>query len=181
LADARALPFADGSFDAVVCVSVIEHVEGDGDAVAMGEIWRVLRPGGVLHLTTNVAREAREVHTARPVYAARAAPAPEGPAFFERRYDEDGLRERLLALPWTEEAREYVRERRPVHRRFFAARPWSFLVGGLLPIVCARNFARIGGPSELRPQEHGVVYLRLRRPGAGADGTAGSGGSAGGG
>ena len=53
--------------------------------------------------------------------------------------------ERLLALPWREEAREYVRERRPVHERFFAARPWSFLAGGLLPLACVRNFARHPG------------------------------------
>ena len=68
-------------------------------------------------------------------------------------------------LPWREEAREYVRERRPVHERFFAARPWSFLAGGLLPLVCVRNFAAIPGPGALAPDEHGVVYLRLRRPG----------------
>ena len=34
-----------------------------------------------------------------------------------------------------------MRERRPVHERFFAARPWSFLAGGLLPLACVRNFA----------------------------------------
>ncbi len=162
--DARALSFADGSFDVVACVSVIEHVAGDGDARAMAEIWRVLRPGGVLHLTTNVSAVAGEVRTARPVYdTGDAAVGGEG-AFFERRYSADTLDRRLLALGWEEEAREYVRERWPVHRRFFAARPLSFLVGGLLPLVCVGNFPRIGGPDELPAGEHGVVYLRLRRP-----------------
>ena len=74
--DARALSFADGSFDAVACVSVIEHVEGDGDAAAMAEMWRVLRPGGVLHLTTNVAARAHDVLVDRPVYGG----APDGRA-----------------------------------------------------------------------------------------------------
>lgn len=169
VADARALPFGDDTFDAIACVSVIEHVAGDGDAVAMAEMWRVLRPGGVLHLTTNASARAGEVRTRQPVYATEAraeAPAGEGAgAFFERRYSAATLRERLLGLPWREEAREYVRERCPVHERFFAARPWSFLVGGLLPLVCPRNFVRVADPAELPEGGFGVVYLRLRKPG----------------
>jgi SAM-dependent methyltransferase len=42
--DVRGLPFQDGEFDAVVCVSVLEHLV-DLDA-AVGEIRRVLRPAG---------------------------------------------------------------------------------------------------------------------------------------
>ncbi len=38
------MPFADAAFDAVVCVDVLEHV-ADLDAV-LGEVHRVLRPGG---------------------------------------------------------------------------------------------------------------------------------------
>lgn len=38
------MPFADGAFDAVACVDVLEHVR-DLDAV-LGEVRRVLRPGG---------------------------------------------------------------------------------------------------------------------------------------
>ena len=166
VADARSLPFPDGAFDAIACVSVIEHVAGDGDRDAMAEMWRVLRPGGVLHLTTNVAARHGEVRTAQPVYG---EPEDEqaggrGGVFFERRYSRGTLGERLLGLGWREEAREYVRERRPVHERFFGARPLSFLAGGLLPLVCVRNFAAIGDPAELGPERHGVVYLRLRRP-----------------
>lgn len=43
-AGAAALPFADGSFDAAVACLVFEHIE-DVDA-AIGEVSRVLRPGG---------------------------------------------------------------------------------------------------------------------------------------
>jgi SAM-dependent methyltransferase len=47
VADAHALPFIDGSFDAVVVTAVIEHVLRA--EVVMAEIVRVLRPGGLLY------------------------------------------------------------------------------------------------------------------------------------
>jgi SAM-dependent methyltransferase len=43
-ADVEALPYVDGSFDAVVCSHVLEHVNDDRGA--MSELWRVLKPGG---------------------------------------------------------------------------------------------------------------------------------------
>lgn len=43
-ADLEHLPFADASFDRVLCVHVLEHV--DDDAAALGELHRVLAPGG---------------------------------------------------------------------------------------------------------------------------------------
>ena len=42
--DVTELPFADGSYDAVYCSHVLEHVSRD--EVAMAEMFRVLRPGG---------------------------------------------------------------------------------------------------------------------------------------
>ena len=52
VADASSLPFADGSFDAVLACHMLYHVP---DArVALGELRRVLRPGGILAVTTNL-------------------------------------------------------------------------------------------------------------------------------
>jgi len=45
-ADITALPFEDGTFDAILCSHVLEHV--DDDRSAMSELARVLRPGGWL-------------------------------------------------------------------------------------------------------------------------------------
>lgn len=42
--DVQRMPFADNTFEVVLCNHVLEHVEDD--LVAMKEIFRVLRPGG---------------------------------------------------------------------------------------------------------------------------------------
>ena len=48
-ADATSLPFAPGTFDAVVLGEVLEHIERDD--LALSEAWRVLKPGGILAVT----------------------------------------------------------------------------------------------------------------------------------
>ena len=48
-ADITRLPFADGSFDVVVCSEVLEHIADNRTAIA--ELIRVLKPGGNLAVT----------------------------------------------------------------------------------------------------------------------------------
>lgn len=45
-----ALPFADETFDTVICADVLEHVADE--ITALNELCRVLKPGGTLVLTT---------------------------------------------------------------------------------------------------------------------------------
>ena len=47
--DAEHLPFSDTSFNKVLCSEVLEHVEGDREALK--EITRMLQPGGTLVIT----------------------------------------------------------------------------------------------------------------------------------
>lgn len=47
------LPFADATFDRVVCVSVLEHIDGDR-MKCLEEAARVVKPGGRLLLTLDV-------------------------------------------------------------------------------------------------------------------------------
>jgi SAM-dependent methyltransferase len=46
---AYGLPFADDTFDYVVCAEVLEHLPQDG--LAMAELTRVLKPGGMIAVT----------------------------------------------------------------------------------------------------------------------------------
>jgi SAM-dependent methyltransferase len=165
--DATKLSFADASFDACLCLSVIEHVPGDGDATAMAEMWRVLRPGGVLHLTTDVAPSARDIFLGDEIYGAASQRVDGDRVFFARHYAPDDLERRLLALPWEIEHREFARQRdERWERRFYGATPWSYVLGGLLALTCARNFDVSGDVPDLSGRHHGVVYLRLRKPAA---------------
>jgi SAM-dependent methyltransferase len=47
--DAYALPFADASFDRVIAAEVLEHLPDDGRAMA--ELFRVVKPGGLVAVT----------------------------------------------------------------------------------------------------------------------------------
>ena len=40
------LPYQDGFFDAVLCISILEHLRPDEQPLAMNEVHRVLKPGG---------------------------------------------------------------------------------------------------------------------------------------
>jgi len=44
-----ALPFPDGYFDGVILSEILEHI--DDDVAGLREVWRVLKPGGVVAIT----------------------------------------------------------------------------------------------------------------------------------
>jgi len=163
VADATALPFADRTFDQCLCVSVIEHIAGEGDALALGEIWRVLRPGGELLLTTNVAREARDIWREDRIWG-RGSSVVGGRVFYERHYDPVELERRLLGSDWSVVEREYAVDIDPaIHRNFVVRAPWSYLSGLLLRRSCPDNFVTSSGPEILPPDRHGVLFVRLRK------------------
>ena len=58
LADTRQpLPFHGGSLDAVLSTQVIHHALVEGVRVAIGEIWRILAPGGLAFVTVSGRRD----------------------------------------------------------------------------------------------------------------------------
>jgi ubiquinone/menaquinone biosynthesis C-methylase UbiE len=61
--DAQRLPFSDATFDTVVCTLALSSIPDDRAAV--GEMYRVLRPGGCLILLGHVASPYRLVRAAQ--------------------------------------------------------------------------------------------------------------------
>lgn len=53
---------ADGSVDAVVSVSALEHNEPDRIGATVDELWRVLRPGGIMLVTVSAAKASDWFH-----------------------------------------------------------------------------------------------------------------------
>ncbi|SIO15172.1 Methyltransferase domain-containing protein [Singulisphaera sp. GP187] len=47
------LPFNDSKFDVITCFDVLQHLPQDGDRRAVGELHRVLAPGGVALVRSN--------------------------------------------------------------------------------------------------------------------------------
>ena len=96
-ADAEALPFEDGSFDAVVSNFVVPHLGRPERAV--GELARVLETGGVLALTTwDHPERMRLLGLVLDAFAGAGATPPQdlppGPPFF--RFSDDREFEALL-------------------------------------------------------------------------------------
>lgn len=51
IGDMADLPFEDNSFDALIAYNVISHTDSEGIQIIMGELKRVVRPGGEMFLT----------------------------------------------------------------------------------------------------------------------------------
>ena len=93
-ADARTLSYPDASFDAVYAISVVEHIPGDGDAAALREIARVLRPGGVASITVPFDAERYDEEFVEGRVFEREGTQR---TFYQRRYDSAALERRLDA------------------------------------------------------------------------------------
>lgn len=81
-ADASALPFADDTFDAVIAMHMLYHVPEPARAIA--EMHRVLKPGGVLAVTTNGIGNTRAIYA----LATTLGSPPFDPAAARFGYDE---------------------------------------------------------------------------------------------
>ncbi|HPQ68912.1 MAG TPA: methyltransferase domain-containing protein [bacterium] len=84
-ADAQKLPLADDSFDRIVAISALEHLDPFTDAHVMRELGRVLKPGGLLVFSVpfNLGR-----HVELETWG--------GEEYEQRHYTDATLRERMI-------------------------------------------------------------------------------------
>lgn len=94
--DAIKLPYADNAFDMLTSISVIEHIDGDGDSKALDEFVRVVRPRGVIILSFPVNGNYYEEYRSHDPYGTQEKDNRTGLYFFQRFYDEGSMNMRLL-------------------------------------------------------------------------------------
>jgi SAM-dependent methyltransferase len=160
IAAVEGLPFADGSFDLVTCLDVIEHTPDDHATLA--ELLRVTRPGGTLVVTV-------------PAYPSLFSAHDEINGHY-RRYRADGLRAAARDAGWTPVADTYfnavllapaaavrfVRRHRASNRSELTFTPRA--LNRALELPLAREAALIANGHRL-PFGLSLVMV-LRRPGA---------------
>jgi SAM-dependent methyltransferase len=97
LADGRTLPFRDGSFDKIYSISVLEHIDGEGDSECAAQLGRALRPGGICAITVPFAPAGAVETRARGAFYWAPRRGGQGErVFYQRRYSEADLHRRLI-------------------------------------------------------------------------------------
>ena len=142
VADGRALPFEDESFDHACSISVLEHIEEPGDAQALRELARVVRPGGRVLVTLPHAQTYREDWRDAPVYANEP---DSGRSFFQRWYDPARVDALVTAVPSLEVvSRDIVRMSPNWNDAYVRSFPWLVPLGPLYGLL-AREVAAADG------------------------------------
>ena len=112
--DGRDLSFADNRFDKVYSLSVVEHIPEDGDTACIKEIARVLTPGGECYLTVPFWPQSRTdfLDDDAVYWSEHSVASGDGKVFYQRRYSEGDLFERLITPSGLElKALKYVGEK----------------------------------------------------------------------
>ena len=98
--DGRAMPFDDETFDHATSISVLEHIAGErGDAAALGELVRCVRPGGRIAITLPHAPEAYVEYRDAPAYVDHGERDEQGRVFFQRWYDNAAVEHLIASAP----------------------------------------------------------------------------------
>jgi ubiquinone/menaquinone biosynthesis C-methylase UbiE len=88
------LEYDSFSFDCVISISVIEHIGKNEDSKALREMWRVLKKGGYLIITTHVSNKYYEEFRESNQYRQKVR-VKKGKYFFQRVYSPSVLKKRV--------------------------------------------------------------------------------------
>ena len=159
--DGRTLPYGDCSFDAAYTVSVLEHIPDFGDLQAIHELTRVVKPGGLIVATVPYDLRYRETFVSGQVYDRR--PHNTEALFYERHYDDRGLRERLIDSSGSELVDLEFWGEGPVRMEAILDRlgPLRFPVSPFEALLSCVFLNRIEGRRFRHPM---AAFLTLRKP-----------------
>lgn len=87
--------FSPGTFDVITCISVLEHIPEDTDALQT--MWKMVKRGGRLLLTVPCTAEPSEQYINRYEFGI-LEPGEDGYTFWQRFYSEELLRERVFSV-----------------------------------------------------------------------------------
>jgi 2-polyprenyl-3-methyl-5-hydroxy-6-metoxy-1,4-benzoquinol methylase len=173
-ADVRqATLWSEGTFDAIVSCSVLEHIHDvagcAGDQLAIQNLADWLRPGGLLAFSVPFSREGFDDYAENPVYAAEGA-AANGRYFFQRFYDATSLATRLIKPSGLEVLDQvYLGEERyrpqDKHQRLAArlsGRWLPLILGPFFPWIARQVMHRAPEWQSLRKPY--VAFFLLRKP-----------------
>jgi SAM-dependent methyltransferase len=91
--DATNIPFEDNSFDRVFSISALEHVPDNGDHEIAQEVARILKRDGIFVITAPASNSYSEEWLKEKNFYWPTKIREDGRAFFQRRYDEESIRE----------------------------------------------------------------------------------------
>ena len=149
--DALALPFADGSFDAILSVCAIEHFDDGGKS--LDEMSRVLKPGGELLMSADVLSRADEWPKLRDAHKAKY--------FVKHTYTHESLAELLAArdldlVDHSDQFRGRAAERLYLSLSTYGGKVGFNAAAPLTPFVALSD--------RLAPNERGsIVLIRARK------------------
>ena len=116
---------------------MLEHIPTGGDAAALRELARVVRPGGGWCSPPPSPREYREDWRDAPVYGDQEP--VDGRYFFERWYDEDALGRLLAGAPdLTPVGADVVSMNPDLHTLYTRTFPWLAPFGVLFGLLAPR-------------------------------------------
>lgn len=104
------VPFTPASFDVVSCVSVLEHIPNDSEAVA--KMWSLVKPGGKLLISVPCASEASEEFINVNEYELIESDH-DGFVFWQRYYDEALINQHIYSITGQPSHYEIFAEKQP--------------------------------------------------------------------